>query len=124
MRCCPPALAARSVVRRYFFFPPAILASTSRLEQHEQVFAVDRDLGAAVLRVEDDVAGGDVDGDELAGLLGATARAHGEDFALLGLLLGGVGDDETADGRLLGLSGADDDAVFERLQVHVVLLLV
>ena len=49
----------------------------------------------------------------------ATAGAHGEDLALLGLLLGGVGDDQAAGGGLLGLAGLDDDAVFEGLKVHV-----
>ena len=62
----------------------------------------------------------DVDGDELTGVAAAT-RANGEDLALLGLLLGGVGDDQTAGGRLLGLGRAYDDAVFERLQVHAIL---
>ena len=38
-----------------------------------------------------------------------------QDLALLGLLLGGVRDDETGRGGLLGLDGLDDDAVFERL---------
>ena len=47
----------------------------------------------------------------------------GQDLALLGLLLGGVGDDEAADGRLLGLTGADDDAVLQRLQLHAMRLL-
>ena len=57
-------------------------------------------------------------------LLGAAAGTDGEDFALLGLLLGGVGDDEAADGRLFGLGRADDDAVLQRLQVHRLRLLV
>ena len=55
---------------------------------------------------------------QLAGVLGALARAHGQDLALLGLLLGGVRDDQAAGGGLLGFAGLDDDAVFERLQVH------
>ena len=62
--------------------------------EDQQVLAVDGDLGAAVLRVDDGVADLDVERDELAGLLGAAAGADGEDLALLGLLLGGVGDDE------------------------------
>ena len=70
------------------------------------------------LRVDDGVADLDVERDDLAGLLGATAGADGQDLALLGLLLGGVGDDEAAGGRLLGLAGPDDDAVLEGLQVH------
>ena len=51
-------------------------------------------------------------------VLGAPAGADGQDLALLGLLLGGVGDDEAADGRLLGLGRPDDDPVLQRLQVH------
>src|SRR3954463_10020449 len=86
--------------------------------EDEQVLTVDGDLGAAVLRVEDHVADGHVDGDQLTGVLRATARARGDDLTLLGLLLGGVGDDEAAHGRLLGVAGADDDPVFERLQTH------
>ena len=49
----------------------------------------------------------------------AAAGADGQDLALLGLLLGGVGDDQAAGRGLLGLVGPDDDAVFEGLQVHV-----
>src|SRR5699024_2851780 len=42
--------------------------------------------------------------------------AHGQDLALLGLLLGGVRDDQPGGGRLLGFQGLDHDAVLERLQ--------
>ena len=84
--------------------------------EDQQVLAVDGDLGAAVLGVDDGVADLDVERDQLAGVLGATAGADGEDLALLGLLLGGVGDDQARGGGLLGLAGADDDAVVEGLQ--------
>src|ERR1700722_17869989 len=40
------------------------------------------------------------------------------DSALLGLLLGGVGDDEAGRGGLLGLVRADDDSVVKGLQTH------
>ena len=43
------------------------------------------------------------------------ARAHGEDVALLGLLLGGVRDDQAGGRGLLGLERLDHDAVLERL---------
>ena len=56
-------------------------------------------------------------------VLGTPAGAHGEDLALLGLLLGGVRDHEPADGRLLGLGRSDDDAVLQRLQASSVRLL-
>src|SRR5512145_3019717 len=87
--------------------------------QDEHVVAVDRHLGAAVLAVEDGVADADPDGDDLAGLLGALARPHGDDLALLGLLLGGVGDHQAACGGLLALAGLHDDAIVEGLQSHV-----
>src|SRR5687768_11551850 len=61
--------------------------------EDQQVLAVDGDLGAAVLGVDDRVALLDVGGDDLTGLVGPLARPDGEDGALLGLLLGRVGDD-------------------------------
>ena len=54
----------------------------------------------------------------VAGVLGRAAGTRGQDFALLGLLLGGVGDDQAAGGGLLGLVGPHDDAVFEGLELH------
>src|SRR4051812_20492003 len=86
-------------------------------DQH--VLAPDGDLGAAVLAVDDGVAHLDVERDDLAGLLGTPAGAGGQYLALLGLLLGSVGNHQAADGGLLSLVGADDDAVVEGLEVHV-----
>src|SRR5204863_3671209 len=88
---------------------------TGAEDQH--VFTVDRDLGTAVLGVDDGVAGGELHRDQLTAVLGATAGADGEDLTLLGLLFGGLADDESADGRLLGLGLPNDDPVFQRLQV-------
>ena len=79
---------------------------------------LDKKFGAPTI-TNDGVAHGDVEGDELAGRLGATARAHGQNLTLLGLLLGGVGDDQAAGGGLFGLVGLDDDAVVEWLNSHV-----
>ena len=56
--------------------------------------------------------------DQLAGLIGALARPDGQHLTLLGLLLGGVGNDETAGGDFLGLVGPHHDAVLEGLKVH------
>src|SRR3546814_1426268 len=81
--------------------------------QDQEVLAGVADLGAAVLAVDDGVADVDVDGDELAGLLGAAAGADREHLALLGLLLGGVGDDQTADGGLLGLTRRSEEHTSE-----------
>jgi hypothetical protein len=61
------------------------------LAKDQQVLAVDLDLRAAVLRVEDLVALGDVERDALLALVVEPAVADGDDLALLGLLLGGVG---------------------------------
>ena len=79
------------------------------------------DLGAAVLGVDDHVALGDVDRDALAGVVHATG-AHGQDLALLRLLLGGVRNDQAGGGGLLGLERLDDDAVLERLEYTKVML--
>src|SRR5262245_3134980 len=124
MRCWPPRapeLDMRcSAGRRALLLLLAAreLGEHVAARQHEEVLTVDGDLGAAVLRVEDDVAGGDVHRDQLTGLVRATARSDGEHLTLLRLLLGGVRDDEAAHGRLLGLARPNDDAILERLQVH------
>jgi hypothetical protein len=76
---------------------------------------LEKKFGAPTI-TNDGVADLHVDGDELTGLVGATAGTDREDLALLGLLLGRVGDDETADGGLLGLARLHDDPVFEGLQ--------
>src|SRR3954471_610010 len=89
--------------------------------EDQQVVALDGDLRAAVLRVDDGVADLDVDRDDLAGLLRTLARADGQDLTLLGLLLGGVRDDQAAGRGLLRLARLDDDAVLEGLQVHPIL---
>lgn len=60
--------------------------------QNEVVLTGVADLGAPVLGVDDDVALGNVNRNAIAGVIDATG-AHGHDLALLGLLLGGVGDD-------------------------------
>ncbi len=88
-------------------------AEDVRLAHDEHVVAVDLDLGAGILAVEDRVAVGDGHGHVRAVL--SLARADGQDGAAHGLLLGGVGDVETAGGLGLGLLGLDDDAVAERL---------
>src|SRR5580658_498458 len=58
----------------------------------EQLLAVDLDLCAAPLSEQDAVAGLQVERNELAAFI-AAAGAHGDDFAFLRLLLGGVGND-------------------------------
>src|SRR5664279_4535668 len=85
--------------------------------QEQVLLAAVLDLGAAVLRVDDNVTFDDVDRDPLAVVV-VTTRADGKDSALLGLLLGGVRNDDARRGRRLGLVGLDEDLVLERLDVH------
>ena len=63
----------------------------------------------------------DVEG-ELGPVVEDLAVAHGEDLALLGLLLGRVGDDDPSLGGLLLLDAADQQAVVKRTYFHVSLL--
>src|SRR3954451_20854470 len=84
--------------------------------EDEVLLAAVLDLGAAVLAVDHLVADGHVEGDPVAVVVDAT-RTHAEDLALLGLLLGGVRDDQAGSRGLLGLEGLDDDPVLERLDV-------
>src|SRR4051812_24906309 len=72
--------------------------------ENEVLLAVVLHLGAAVLAVQHDVAGLDVERQALAVL--EAARAHGQDDALLGLLLGGVRDDQARGGGLARGGGA------------------
>src|SRR6266487_808945 len=83
--------------------------------QDQVVLAAVLDLGAAVLGVDDGVAHLDVEGHAVAVL--EAAGAHRDDLALLGLLLGGVGDDDARGGHLLTLTRLDDDPVLERLKI-------
>src|SRR5205823_4268457 len=85
-----------------------------------EVLAIPLDLRAAVLAVEDLVALGDVERGALAGLLVDPSVADGEDLALLGLLLGGVGEDQATRGGLLLLDRLHDQAIAERLELHMV----
>ena len=56
-------------------------------------------------------------GDALAVVLDL-AVAGGDDFALLGLFLGGVGDDDAADFLFAFLDALDDDAVVQWSDLH------
>ena len=87
----------------------------------QEILTVDLDLGAGPLAEQHAVADLDVDRDQLAGFVAAT-RADGDDFALGGLFLGSVGDDNAACGLLLGVDALDHDAVVKRTEFHTVLL--
>src|SRR6266498_3571409 len=79
--------------------------------------SLDLDLGAPVLRVDDLVADAHVHGDALAIL--ELARSHGDDLALLGALLRGVGDHQPGGRHLLLLAGLDHDPVVQRLETEL-----
>src|ERR1700733_14027107 len=84
--------------------------------EHQVLLAAVLDLGAAVLAVQHDVADADVHGDALGACIIEPAGANREDFALLGLLLCGVRDNQARSGGLLGFERAHHDPVFERLE--------
>src|SRR5207247_1540502 len=85
---------------------------------HDQVLdAVELDFGPRPFSEEHPVAHLDVDGDELAGLV-ASARAYGDDFALLRFFLGRVWNDDAACRLLLGLDALDDDAIVKWTEFH------
>src|SRR5215210_6918573 len=86
--------------------------------EHEVLLPAVLDLGAAVLGVDDDVAHVHVERDAVAVVVDA-AGAHGDDRALLRLLLGGVRDDQTGGGGGLGLVGLDHDPVLQRLDADL-----
>src|SRR5680860_865935 len=80
--------------------------------QDQKVLAVELDVGAAVLGVDDAVALGYVHRNELT-LLGALARADGENGALLGLLLGRVRDHDAGRSGLFAFLGTHQNSVLE-----------
>src|SRR5262250_1243575 len=87
----------------------------------QELFAVDLDLGARPFAKQHPVTDLDVDRDQLAGLV-AAAGANRDHFALGGLFLGGVGNDDAAGGLLFGIDALDDNTVVKRTKLHDVLL--
>src|SRR3984885_11802360 len=83
---------------------------------HDQQFlAVELDLGAGPLAEQDAVANLEVDRDQLASFVAAT-RADGGDFALRGLFLGTVRNDDAASCLLFGVDALDHNAVVKRTE--------
>src|SRR6202162_4039589 len=97
-----------------YLVPSALLehAHDVGLLHDQELLAIELDLGARPLAEQHPVAGLDADRDQLAGLV-AAARADGGDFALGGLLLRGVRNDDAAGGLLLGGDTLDHDAVVQ-----------
>src|ERR1700723_865975 len=80
---------------------------------HDQQFlAVELDLGAGPFAEQNAVADLEVDRDQLAGFIPAT-RTYRRDFALRGLFLGAVGNDDAALGLLLSIDTFDHDTVMQ-----------
>src|SRR3990172_2528926 len=85
---------------------------------HDQVLLVlDLHLGAGVLAEQDPVAGLDIQGDLLAVVV-HLAVPDGDHLALLGLLLGRVGDDYSPLLHLTLLDALDKDAIVQWTNLH------
>src|SRR5665213_2138575 len=87
----------------------------------QQLLAVDLDFGARPLAEQHAVTDLEIDRDQLAGFVAAT-RADGGDFALRGLFLGTVRNDDAASCLLFGVDTLDHNAVVKRTEFHAVLL--
>src|ERR1700729_2668553 len=87
------------------------------LLQDQKILAVDLDLGAGPFAEQYPVARFEFERDQLAALV-PSARPHGDDLALLRLLLDGVGNDDAAFRLVLTLDTADDDAVVQWTEFH------
>src|SRR5262245_28400430 len=99
--------------------PPLLENGEDVFLAHDEVLlVVDLHLGARVLPEQDLVAGLDVEGDLLA-VVAHLAGAHGDDLALLRLLLGRVRDDDPAPADLLLLQTLDHDAIVQRTNLHL-----
>ncbi len=81
-----------------------------RFLHDDEFLSVELDLGPGPFPEKDPVAGPDVQRTNLA-VLRPGAGSGGDDLALLGLLLGGIGNDDAASGLLLLRDAADQDAV-------------
>src|SRR3954447_5257995 len=76
----------------------------------EEILAIKADLGARPLAEQDAVADLNVERIHLTALI-ASSGPDGDHLALLGLLLGGVRDDDAAFGLLLRINAADDHTI-------------
>src|SRR5213080_1034857 len=86
------------------------------LADDEEILLVHLELGARVLGIEDLLALFDVDMLALP-VVEDAAGTDGQDLALLGLLLGGVGQDDATLGGLFARGRLDDHAITERAKL-------
>ena len=89
----------------------------SALLHDQEILAVDLDLGARPFAEQDDIAGLDVERDQLAAFV-AGAWADGDDFAFLRLFLRSVGNDDPALGFHIAFGAPNDDAVVKWPEFH------
>src|SRR5712692_3656963 len=87
----------------------------------QEILAVDLDLGTGPLAEQHAVADLEVDRDQLA-IFVTAARSDRGDFALRGLFLGSVRNDDAASCLLFGVDALDHNAVVKRTEFHAVLL--
>src|SRR5258705_1427803 len=89
---------------------------------HDQQFlTIELDLVARPLAEQHAVANLKIDRNELAGFVAAT-WADRRDFALRGLLLGSIRNDDATSGFVFGIDASDHDAVVQRTEFHAILL--
>src|SRR6476660_7716430 len=81
----------------------------------EEIVALELDLGARPFAEQHAVSGLEIHGDQLAVLV-AAAWPDSDDFALLRLLLSGVGNDDPALRLLLRFDALDDHAIVQRTE--------
>ena len=74
-----------------------------------QFLTIELDLGARPLAEQHAVTHLDVDRNQLAGFVTA-ARTNGDDLALRGLFLGGIGNDDAASGFVFGINAFEHDS--------------
>src|SRR5664279_4125752 len=123
------ALSSKMICLANLTLPPGFVGDPSETDRSafddcedvlraddQQVVALDLELGAGVLGVEDLVPDLDVHRLALA-VLEDLARAGGQDGAFLRLLLGGVRQDDARLGHVLAGSWLDDDAIAERAKL-------
>src|SRR6202045_224104 len=87
----------------------------------QELLAVDLDLGARPFAEQHAVADLEVDRDQLAGFVTAAGTDSG-DFALGGLFLGTVRNDDAASCLFFGVDALDHNPVVKRTEFHAVLL--
>src|SRR6516164_703039 len=106
-------LLSRNLVRRSLFDHAHDVALLS----HDEILAVDFDLGSRPLSEQHSVANFDIQRTELAVIVPG-AGPGGNDFALHWLFLGGIGDNNTACRFLLLLDATDEYAILQRSKFH------